>query len=793
MTSSQYSGLKDSTFAWKSNDYDYHEQVDVNGVSMRHDYGTDSINGTEKMVVENNDIIYEYVFDKAVNFGGTITSPSYINPIIINLMGKPFIIVGVGSSSIKALNGITCTGMTATTPCEYGTYKIYATSGGSSFVNIRIVNAAGATLDNLLFTGWSYGSAITKSSTTAGIDVMVYGIKALQDGTIAAVDMVVGPIGSVEKEYDTVADTNSVGTSNDCFETIRRPACKDSDGGMNFYVKGTTTDGITTKTDQCDYCTGACGCPAGQVCPPCVVNCGAVKEYYCSENGISETTFVCPTGNTCRDGACVATASCTYGTASASNAVQYGNYKIYATQASSSWVALAIKNLEGSTIDSLMVSGWSPGTYVTVNSNIAALTVTVSNIAALQDGTVVGADLGIATLGTICKPTTTISLQDTSCSGTTISTIIKNDGSASINTGSIKFYAYPEYVITTQTTNQEEFVNNAVAMTDTEFNALPKPTATCVAGEAIPSAGCVIPTNCDKWILNPGDTSNCHVSGYAGINTVVIIGPSNKILARVYCAGGTKSCQEECGLRGYSSSRCSLSCDIFETNIGKTDCGLAECRPSLPTDKCSMLQTTCCCSNKAPCPYECCEGQPEYYDRICANGCKCTPCVIGQPCPPCLCNEYTCENNQCVPKSQETYVLSFKSGWNLFSLPEKLRFSNPNKCTLQSQIWTYQNGNYVAVTGDLQPGVAYWAKVKDDCEITVTGYPITIGDMPRLTSGWNMLGSASQPIGFGSVASTCEGLKGPYAFDSATQSWYLADTMQPGVGYFLKVANDCGV
>ncbi len=71
--------------------------------------------------------------------------------------------------------------------------------------------------------------------------------------------------------------------------------CTDSDGGRDYYKKGTVTlsSGVS-RTDTCTYCTGLAPSP---------VYCGAVVEYYCEGNQIKSETFVCPNG--CKDGACV--------------------------------------------------------------------------------------------------------------------------------------------------------------------------------------------------------------------------------------------------------------------------------------------------------------------------------------------------------------------------------------------------------------------------------------------------------------------------------------------------------
>jgi hypothetical protein len=76
-------------------------------------------------------------------------------------------------------------------------------------------------------------------------------------------------------------------------------SCTDSDGGRNYYVKGTVTYNGQTYTDSCAYCTGAC-LPG----IPCTVNCYAVVEYYCENGVMKQETHLCGSGYTCQDGAC---------------------------------------------------------------------------------------------------------------------------------------------------------------------------------------------------------------------------------------------------------------------------------------------------------------------------------------------------------------------------------------------------------------------------------------------------------------------------------------------------------
>jgi predicted secreted protein len=92
--------------------------------------------------------------------------------------------------------------------------------------------------------------------------------------------------------------------SDDYFNVVAEEisTCTDSDGGKDYYVKGTVTkcqDKICESvTDACTYCTGLCLPP-----DPCENACLAVREYYCEKGEIKSEISYCPSN--CVDGACL--------------------------------------------------------------------------------------------------------------------------------------------------------------------------------------------------------------------------------------------------------------------------------------------------------------------------------------------------------------------------------------------------------------------------------------------------------------------------------------------------------
>ena len=72
--------------------------------------------------------------------------------------------------------------------------------------------------------------------------------------------------------------------------TSASAACTDSDGGKDYYVKGTTSTDSSWSEDRC-------------------LQYGQLTEIYCGDGGVmSSITFTCPNG--CEDGACLP-ANCT--------------------------------------------------------------------------------------------------------------------------------------------------------------------------------------------------------------------------------------------------------------------------------------------------------------------------------------------------------------------------------------------------------------------------------------------------------------------------------------------------
>jgi len=139
-----FDGLKDSTFSYRGEDYSFHEEVtfDSNKVVQTHDPTDNDVNGTQMIEILTGDpITYKFVFDEDLDY-----QPSYDYPLAIELMGKEFDIVGVGSSGIKVLTG--SVGMAdSEVPVTYDGYNVYVIDGDSgNWAKIKITDSSGTVL-----------------------------------------------------------------------------------------------------------------------------------------------------------------------------------------------------------------------------------------------------------------------------------------------------------------------------------------------------------------------------------------------------------------------------------------------------------------------------------------------------------------------------------------------------------------------------------------------------------------------------------------------------------------------
>jgi hypothetical protein len=286
---------------------------------------------------------------------------------------------------------------TATIPVTYGNSKIYATSGSNNNWAVLRISSGGLSENIILKVGSSYNSKF-------GVSVKLISVAALQDGTVVGATMTVcsyspPPTTTITTKPSTITPCISEGGSGavvpntpSCCPGLVSIGCDRPDAsgycpthmcaGAFFCTK--CGDGICGLGENKCNCPKDCElrccppCPTGAICAPC-------------EPGL----LPCPTTTT--------TTPCpvVIGTMNAINGFSYGNYIIYAiTGATNSWANIVIKNVGGTTVASKIINQGS--SYSFTSQNIG---VTVFNVSALQDGTIIGVGIGVHSL--VCQITTT--------------------------------------------------------------------------------------------------------------------------------------------------------------------------------------------------------------------------------------------------------------------------------------------------------------------------------------------------------------------------------------------------
>jgi hypothetical protein len=125
------------------------------------------------------------------------------------------------------------------------------------------------------------------------------------------------------------------------------------------------------------------------------------------------------------------------------------------------------------------------------------------------------------------------------------------------------------------------------------------------------------------------------------------------------------------------------------------------------------------------------------------------------------------------------------SGWNIISLPVAVSDGRIDTLfpTAVSKAFGYQ-GSYTPQT-ILQDGPGYWLKMDSARTVTLTGLPAT-HDSIILASGWNIIGSISTPVALANISTVPPGIIISQFF-GYNGSYFAADTIRPGLGYWVRV------
>jgi hypothetical protein len=131
--------------------------------------------------------------------------------------------------------------------------------------------------------------------------------------------------------------------------------------------------------------------------------------------------------------------------------------------------------------------------------------------------------------------------------------------------------------------------------------------------------------------------------------------------------------------------------------------------------------------------------------------------------------------------------------WNLLSVPDVV--SNFAKGALypaaNSPAFAFE-GSY-ASKDNLANGIGYWVRFPSGQSISYSGAPLFV-DTISTAANWNLIGSISTSLGIGQVQYLVNGVLTPsnkisnYFGYSSNGGYYVATTVVPGSGYWIKLA-----
>jgi carboxypeptidase T len=142
-----------------------------------------------------------------------------------------------------------------------------------------------------------------------------------------------------------------------------------------------------------------------------------------------------------------------------------------------------------------------------------------------------------------------------------------------------------------------------------------------------------------------------------------------------------------------------------------------------------------------------------------------------------------------------TRAYSMEQFWNLISVP--LTVSNPAAGAMfpgaSSSIYAFQPALGYIPEDTLRHAAGYWVKFDTATSVEITGVPFAVDTIP-VVSGWNLIGSITEPLASASVVQVPSGIlqSAFYAF-TGPGSYVAADTLRPAHGYWVKAGQAGGL
>ncbi len=127
------------------------------------------------------------------------------------------------------------------------------------------------------------------------------------------------------------------------------------------------------------------------------------------------------------------------------------------------------------------------------------------------------------------------------------------------------------------------------------------------------------------------------------------------------------------------------------------------------------------------------------------------------------------------------------TGWNMVSIP--FVPADPRKNiifnTAISNAFRYLNDSGYVIRDSIFHGIGYWLKYNNADRVELNGEWV-YADTIAVETGWNMIGSISNPIAVGTINSDPPDIMVSDCF-GYNNSYFITDSIKPGKGYWVKV------
>ncbi len=137
--------------------------------------------------------------------------------------------------------------------------------------------------------------------------------------------------------------------------------------------------------------------------------------------------------------------------------------------------------------------------------------------------------------------------------------------------------------------------------------------------------------------------------------------------------------------------------------------------------------------------------------------------------------------------TQRTLSITLNDQWNLVSIPIDTESVVKDSIfpTSISSAYAYSGSSYIPLD-TLRRLVGYWLKFNSPTEVQWKGTP-NLSGIIGVAEGWNLIGSISEPIPVTNITSNPPDII-TSAFFKYSSSYGIADSIHPGLGYWVKVS-----